>query len=100
MSNPDGSGQLTERCSELFIDRVKMLKKNEKELFAHRVATMFNGHFGSLLFERMLTCLVGPANIGDVLETIRIGLFYQFRDSDDIMEAVDCRYREFAERLI
>jgi hypothetical protein len=101
MSDQDPTGHLAERCSSLFIDRVRMLNKNEKEMFAYRVATMYDGHFGSRMFEGMLTVLVGPTNVGDVLDTVRKDLFYRFRDSDDIvMEAVDCQYREFAERLI
>ena len=45
--------------------------------------------------------MVGASDVGDVLNTIRRDLFYRFRDSDEIvMEAVDCHYRQFAERLI
>ena len=97
----DGFGQLAERCSSLFIDRARLLTKNEKGIFALQLATMFDGHFGSPMFERMLTEVVGPRDVGDVLDTIRRDLFFRFLDSDDIvMEAVDGRYHELAERLI
>ena len=97
----DGFDQLAERCSSLFIDRARMLTKNEKSVFALQVATMFDGHFGSSMFERMLTEVVGPRDVGDVLDIISRDLFFRFRDSDDIViEAVDRRYHELAERLI
>jgi len=97
----DGFGQLAERCTSLFIGRAGMLNRNEKRMLALRVAAMFDGHFGSPMFERMLTELVGPTDIGDVLDRIRKDIFYRFRDSNDtVMEAVDCQYRELAERLI
>ena len=51
----DGFGLLAERCSPFFIDCARMLKKNEKQLFAHRVATMFHGNFRSMMYESMLT---------------------------------------------
>jgi len=97
----NGFGALAERCSDLFIERVKGLKAIERRVHAYRVAKMFDGNFGSSVLERMLTELVGPMAVGEVLDVIRLDLYYRYKDSDDlIFDIMDERYREFAIRLI
>jgi len=97
----DGFDHLAERCSELFIERARRLTRQERELFAYRVAKMFQGHFGSSMFERMLMELIDPTNVGHVLDIIRTDLYYRYKDSDDlIIDIIDEDYREFAKRLI
>ncbi|MBI0584449.1 MAG: hypothetical protein ISF22_09530 [Methanomassiliicoccus sp.] len=49
----------------------------------------------------MLAELVGPTDVEDVLDIIRMDLYFQYRDGDEtLFEDMDDRYRQLAARLI
>jgi hypothetical protein len=92
---------MTEPCSELLIESAQKLNQQDKGRLACKVAQMSKGRFDSNLFRRMFIELVGPTDVGDVLDIIRSDLRGQYRDSDDIIiEIIDDDYRKFAERLL
>lgn len=92
---------VADRCAGLFAREARELRRGQKGLFMGRVAQMYAEHGRPPAIERMLAAVVGPDDVGYILDTIRLDLYYEYRNwSEWLFDSVDREYREFAERLI
>lgn len=95
--SPELAG-VADRCADLFAREARGLRRGQKGPYQGRVAKMYLQSRDREAIERMLAAVAGPADVGYVLDIIRLDLYYEYRDwGEELFDSVD---REFAERLI
>ncbi|MCE5296355.1 MAG: hypothetical protein LLG16_04540 [Euryarchaeota archaeon] len=85
----------------LFLKDTEGLAENDRSLLAVKAAGYMLGDIWNRHWTLIMSELVGPKDVGIILDMIRTDMYYQHRHSDPVIfESVDQEYRRFATRLI
>lgn len=93
--------RIADKWTNLLLKDMEDLANTDRNLLAVEAARYMSGDIWNRHWTLIVSELVGPEDIGHILDMIRADMYYHHRHSDPmIFESFDLEYRRFATRLI